>query len=63
MAALPRDLAGKWVLVLVSGDNQQVIASGDNPHEVTRGRRVDNPDLLLTQVPRECSVSIVSHGA
>ena len=58
LAALPRELEGKWVLVRVKAGDQEIISSGDDPYEIVRGCNTDDPDLLLAQVPREYSVSI-----
>ena len=61
LAALPRELEGKWVLVCVEAGGQRIVCSGDNPLEATRGQDTKDPRLLLTQVPRECSVLVVQH--
>ena len=59
LAALPREFEGKWVLIRVTSDGQQVISSGDNPSEAMRGQASDDPSLLLTAVPRECPITVV----
>ena len=61
LAALPRELEGKWVLVCVEESSQRIVSSGDDPREATRGQDTNDPRLLLTQVPRECSLLVVQH--